>query len=164
MSWKKQVSLLAGLGILISCKGRSSGPAAAAAGSAEPPAVVDPSNLSMVEVIDSGEPGIQIIATRYETLILNKPELKRDVLVDGKEVLRIGILRKGAKALAKSTGLKGGHCTDGWFQLIPSGGYVCGRHATVDPENKDLKDVPHPPFLDKPLPYEYGLNLTHGTP
>jgi hypothetical protein len=118
----------------------------------------------MVEVVDSGEPGVTIAATRYETLILNKPELKRDVLVDGKEVVRLGILRKGTKVLAKSTGIKGGHCTDGWFQLIPSGGYVCARHATTDPDSKELKDAPHPPFIDKPLPYDYGLNLTHGTP
>src|SRR5262245_64204788 len=101
----------------------------------------------MVEAVDSGEPGLQIIATRYETLILNRPELKRDVLVDGKEVVRLGILRKGQKALARSTGQKGGHCTDGWFQLIPSGGWVCSRHATIDPESKELKDFPHPPSV-----------------
>ena len=41
---------------------------------------------------------------------------------------------------------------------------MCARHVTTDAESKELKDAPHTPFTDKPLPYDYGLNLTHGTP
>jgi len=161
---KREVGLLLGLAFAVSCKSRSSpsSPTAALDGDAAP-STVEAQPQAQIDV-DAGETGVTITATRYETLILNRPELKRDVLVDGKEVVRLGILRKGAKVLAKSTTEKAGHCTDGWFQLIPSGGWVCGRHVTTDPESKELKDVPHTPFTDKPLPYDYGLNLTHGTP
>jgi hypothetical protein len=31
-------------------------------------------------------------------------------------------------------------------------------------DSKELRDAPHPPFVDRPLPYDYGLNLTNGTP
>ena len=101
------MSLLAGLGIIAGCKGRGAG-SAVEADSGAPPPVVDPSTLAMVEVVDSGEPGITIAATRYETLILNKPELKRDVLVDGKEVVRLGILRKGTRCWPSRRASKGG--------------------------------------------------------
>jgi hypothetical protein len=164
VQWKKPLGLLLGLVSIVGCKSRSASQAAATDGDAAPAAPLDPATMALVETVDSGEPGVTIIATRYETLILNRPELKRDVLVDGKEVIRLGILRKGQKALAKSTAMKAGHCTDGWFQLVPSGGWVCSRHVTTDPESKELKDAPRPPSIDKPLPYEYGLNLTHGTP
>ena len=166
MLWKREVGLLCGVALALGCKSRSLSPAETAAldgAAAQAQSAVDPPIAAQIDV-DAGETGVMIAATRYETLILNRPELKRDVLVDGKEVVRLGILRKGQKVLAKSTNAKGGHCTDGWFQLIPSGGWVCARHVTADPESKELKDAPHAPFTDKPLPYDYGLNLTHGTP
>jgi hypothetical protein len=162
--WKTQLGLLLGLVAGMGCRSRTpSSEQAAPVDSAAPARAVEPQAPAQIDV-DAGETGVMITATRYETLILNRPELKRDVLVDGKEVVRLGILRKGAKVFAKSTDVKGGHCTDGWFQLVPSGGWVCARHVTTDAESKELKDAPHTPFTDKPLPYDYGLNLTHGTP
>ena len=45
-----------------------------------------------------------------------------------------------------------------------TGGFVCGKSLTRDLNAKELADAPHPPLTDGPLPYQYGLNLTTGTP
>jgi hypothetical protein len=45
-----------------------------------------------------------------------------------------------------------------------AGGYVCGKFVTTDLNHKELAKAPHAPFTDGPLPYDYGLNLTNGTP
>ena len=36
--------------------------------------------------------------------------------------------------------------------------------ATLDASHKELRHAPHVPYMDRPLPYEYGLNITPGTP
>jgi hypothetical protein len=78
-------------------------------------------------------------------------------------VIRLGSLRKGATVNVKPNLLKRSNCVEGWFQLV-AGGWVCGKYATADLSHKELASAPHPPFADEPLPYEYGLNLTNGTP
>jgi lipoprotein-anchoring transpeptidase ErfK/SrfK len=45
-----------------------------------------------------------------------------------------------------------------------SGGFICGKYVTTDEHAKELRFAPHAPFVDRPLPYDYVLNLTPGTP
>jgi L,D-transpeptidase catalytic domain len=78
-------------------------------------------------------------------------------------VIRIGSIRKGQSAAVKASILKKANCPEGWFELV-SGGYVCGKFATLDMTHKELASAPHAPLTDGPLPYEYGLNITNGTP
>jgi hypothetical protein len=59
--------------------------------------------------------------------------------------------------------IKKSNCGEGWFELV-EGGFICGKFATLDMSNKELKNAPHAPLTDSPLPYAYGLNLTNGTP
>jgi len=78
-------------------------------------------------------------------------------------VVRLGYLRRGSRAPVKPGTIAKANCAEGWFELA-SGGYVCGKYATLDPQHKELRSAPHAPYLDRNLPYEYGLNLTPGTP
>lgn len=80
-----------------------------------------------------------------------------------KGVIRLGYLRKGERVVVKPGVITKSNCADGWYELV-SGGFVCGKFATLDPEHKELKYAPHTPYLDRNLPYEYGMNLTPGTP
>lgn len=78
-------------------------------------------------------------------------------------VVRLGYLRKGERVIAKRGVISKANCAEGWYELA-SGGFVCGKFATVDEHHKELKFAPHTPYMDRNLPYEYGLNLTPGTP
>jgi hypothetical protein len=77
--------------------------------------------------------------------------------------MQLGSLRKGQQVPVKASLAKAGGCAEGWFELA-NGGFVCGRFATVDLNSKELQSAPHTPYADRPLPYDYGLNLTNGTP
>ena len=81
-------------------------------------------------------------------------------------VVRLGYLRKGERAIAKKALWPRPNCTDGggWFELVMPRGFVCGKFVTTDPKHKELRWAPHAPYMDRNLPYEYGLNLTPGTP
>ncbi len=78
-------------------------------------------------------------------------------------VVQLGHLRRGAIIPVKPNLIKKGNCPEGWYAL-ESGGFVCGKYLTNDPNARDLRGPPHPPFADRPLPYDYGLNLTNGAP
>ncbi len=80
-------------------------------------------------------------------------------------VIRLGYLRKGQLVAVKSAEpTKKANCPEGgWWELV-EGGFVCAKFATADLNNKELAKSPHPPFTDRPLPYDYGMNLTNGTP
>jgi lipoprotein-anchoring transpeptidase ErfK/SrfK len=80
-------------------------------------------------------------------------------------VVRLGYLRKGEHVPVKPGMIAKSNCAEGWFELAPpSTGFVCGKFATTDEHHKELKLAPHVPYMDRDLPYEYGLNLTPGTP
>ena len=83
-------------------------------------------------------------------------------------VQRLGYLRKGQVVPIKGNVIKKNNCTEGWFELaeVPGGarGFVCGKYATTDLAHKELQTAPHAPYTDRPLPYDYGLNLTNGAP
>lgn len=79
-------------------------------------------------------------------------------------VIRLGYLRRGQLVAVKSAEpTKKANCPEGWWELV-EGGFVCGKYATADLSHKELAKAPHAPYMDRPLPYEYGMNLTNGTP
>lgn len=117
---------------------------------------------------DGGAPrGVEIIATQIQAPVFNITEFPaRDpskATEERKDAARVGYLRRGAHAFAKPETIKKANCPEDWYELL-TGGFVCGKYVTTDPRHKELKTAPHPPYLDRPLPYEYGLNLTPGTP
>ncbi|WP_437910048.1 L,D-transpeptidase [Sorangium sp. So ce327] len=76
---------------------------------------------------------------------------------------RLGYIRLGGKVPVDPKPLKGGSCAKGWYRLL-DGGYVCGRSATTDLSNPQVRLGITPPNLDEVLPYKYAFNTTHGTP
>lgn len=119
------------------------------------------------EVFVDADTGPRIYALKTVTPVFNKTEFPpRDPDAGAPEqqgVVRIGYLRKGASAAYKGEPTKKGNCAEGWYELV-AGGFVCGKFATTDPKHPDLADAPHPPYMDKPLPYEYGMNMGTGVP
>lgn len=76
--------------------------------------------------------------------------------------LRLGYLRYGEKTPVIPDVHKNSNCPQGWYELV-SGGFVCGRLATLDLDHPQFKSA-KAPDLDGPLPYTYGINLWNGTP
>jgi hypothetical protein len=77
--------------------------------------------------------------------------------------IRIGYFRQGAKLAVFPEAHKKPNCVDGWYELV-QGGFVCAKFATLDPNHPKIRNAPHTPDLSGPLPYQYGINLTNGTP
>lgn len=75
---------------------------------------------------------------------------------------RLGYLRNGAVVSAYDPPIKNEDCKDGWYELV-SGGYVCGKAATIDLTNPRVKLAPKQPDLDAGMPYRYGINVSDGT-
>src|SRR4029077_20407888 len=79
---------------------------------------------------------------------------------------------RGDRAGLKPQMVKNSGCLEGWYELLPlpgarpgaTGGFVCGKYATLDPGDKELASAPHTPNMAGPLPYDYGLNLVNGAP
>jgi lipoprotein-anchoring transpeptidase ErfK/SrfK len=76
---------------------------------------------------------------------------------------RIGYIRLGSKAPVDPTPIKASNCEPGWYRLV-GGGFVCGKHATLDLNNPQVRLGTTPPNLDDVLPYRYAWNTTMGTP
>lgn len=124
----------------------------------------------IVEAIDAGSSdpkGPRIAALELVTPVFNMTEWPaKDPSKTSDErqgAQRLGYLRRGQVLAVKSNVIKKGNCPEGWYELV-TGGFVCGKYATTDLTFKDLETAPHPPFSDRPLPYDYGLNLTNGAP
>jgi lipoprotein-anchoring transpeptidase ErfK/SrfK len=75
---------------------------------------------------------------------------------------RLGYLRYGERAAVIPEPHAKANCPEGWYELL-SGGFVCGRYATLDLDHPKFK-LAKAPDLDGPLPYTYGVNLWNGTP
>ncbi len=123
-----------------------------------------------VEAVDAGGPAGQkpsIVALDFITPIFSAMEWPPKDPEKAKEeragVIRLGYLRRGTQVEVKPNIVKKANCPEGWYEL-PSGGYVCGKYVTSDPNSKELATAPHAPIAEGGLPYEYGLNLTNGTP
>ncbi|HEX7602655.1 MAG TPA: L,D-transpeptidase, partial [Polyangiaceae bacterium] len=76
---------------------------------------------------------------------------------------RLGYIRHGGKAPVDPRPTKNEGCSQGWYHLL-DGGYVCGKYATTDMSNPQVKLGITPPTLDDVLPYRYAINTAHGTP
>jgi hypothetical protein len=145
---------------------RSHAAASALEGGDEAAVASPPEQETVLVAEDAGPPKI-IAALRYDTPIFSRrefpPHQPPAVFDEKTQVVRIGSLRKGQRVAAKGSLIGTKSCNEGWFELV-QGGYVCSRFATTDFDVKELKTFPHEPYGDRPLPYDYGLNLTNGTP
>lgn len=83
--------------------------------------------------------------------------------MDWSKEKRIGYLRHGGKAPVEPTALRAGNCEAGWYKLV-GGGYVCGKHATLDLNQPQVRLGTTAPNLEEVLPYRYAFNTTMGTP
>jgi hypothetical protein len=79
------------------------------------------------------------------------------------KVVRIGYLRRGGKVPVLPEAHKKSNCEEGWYELV-SGGFVCGKYASIDLNHPKYKSGPHAPDMNGPLPYQYGYNISNGTP
>lgn len=136
--------------------------------SADAGAEVEDAGPVTVEAIDAGGATTpQVAALDQTTPVFNVMEWPAKdpskTSEDRAGAQRLGYIRRGAVVAVKPNVTKKGNCTEGWYELV-SGGFVCGKFVTTDLKAKELETAPHPPFVDGPLPYEYGLNLTNGAP
>jgi hypothetical protein len=80
-----------------------------------------------------------------------------------KGAVRIGYIRQGGTVPVVPEAHPKANCPDGWYELV-QGGFVCGRYATLDLNHPRVRNAAHAPYMDQPLPYDYGYNMTNGTP
>lgn len=110
--------------------------------------------------VDAGYTGPRLGALYLHTPIFSEMEFPKE---KGTTVQRLGYLRQGALVPVVAEPHKKANCKEGWYELV-AGGFVCGRYATLDLNHPKLKLAPHAPNLEGPLPYEYGYNVSNGTP
>ena len=133
-------------------------------------APLDAAPLKPLTSADAGTSGPMLAALMVHTPIMSAPEWPFERDLDTRKKMptgsvQVGYIRQGSLVPVKSLNpLPGrGKCSEGWFELA-QGGYVCGKYSSTDIEHPKVRLAPHAPFLDKPLPYEYGYNLVNGTP
>jgi len=118
-------------------------------------------------VVEAESRGPRVAALELTTPIFNVPEWPpkdpSKATEDRAGAVRLGYLRFGQTVDVKPDVLKKSNCAEGWYELV-SGGYVCGKFVTANLSAKELGRAPHVPYTDRPLPYDYGLNITNGTP
>ena len=142
---------------------------AAAEGSSTDGAVSTAADSGVAPAAAEKAEGVEIIAFVPQAPIFSAPEWPaKDPTKTAEErlgVIRLGYLRRGEKATAKPATIAKANCLEAWYELAGSAhGFICGKFVTTDPNHKELKWAPHAPYMDRNLPYEYGLNLTPGTP
>ncbi|AKV02928.1 hypothetical protein AKJ09_09591 [Labilithrix luteola] len=77
--------------------------------------------------------------------------------------VRLGYIRQGSRVPVIPEPHVKSNCKEGWYELV-QGGFVCGKYASLDLNHPRLKLAPHAPTPTSSLPYEYGYNVTNGTP
>jgi hypothetical protein len=100
-------------------------------------------------------------ATNLQAPILSEMEWPSKDKKSGS--VRLGYLRQGGKAAVIAEAHAKANCNEGWYELV-AGGFVCGKYATIDLNHPRFRTSPHAPYMDRPLPYDYGYNVAHGTP
>ncbi len=95
------------------------------------------------------------VVTRSSTGVYKEPTIRREV--------KIGYLQEGAQVGVHAEPLAKSNCSGGWYRVV-TGGFVCGSHGTVDPNDEKAKHRPKQPDLDAVLPYTYARNAHNGTP
>ena len=141
--------------------------AAVAAPTSSAPASEDEAS-SLKPKLDVPADAVEIYAFQQQAPIYSAAEYPpHEAKEDAKHmplgVFRLGYLRRGEHVFAKKGTVGGGSCAEGWYQLL-QGGFVCGKFVTTNIHHRDLKFAPHGPELEKPLPYDYGLVISAGTP
>ena len=109
-------------------------------------------------------------ATGFQALIMSEMEWpagdhskkKKRNTTESSKAIRLGYMRRGAKAPAIPELHKKKNCPEGWVELA-AGGFLCSRYATLDLSHPKFK-VWHPPDAEGALPYIYGINGANGTP
>jgi hypothetical protein len=76
---------------------------------------------------------------------------------------RLGYLRHGSHASVFSEPVVNDDCVEGWYELL-SGGFVCGKYASLDPRAPAVRFAANPPNLASAMPYRYGFALGNDTP
>jgi len=76
---------------------------------------------------------------------------------------RLGYIRRGGKVPVDPRPIKAGNCPKGWYRLL-DGGYVCGKYATTELQDPQVRLGVTAPSLEELLPYKYAYNTAHGTP
>jgi hypothetical protein len=152
-------------------------------GSTDAASLLDPDGGGEIVAIASSDGGAgtdaggpMLHALSLITAVMNVPEwAPRDPSMASdarKGAVRLGYLRKGDAVAVKPQLVKKSSCLEGWYELLPppssplgsTGGFVCGKDVTLDPDDKQLATAPHAPNMAGPLPYDYGLNLVDGSP
>jgi L,D-transpeptidase catalytic domain len=82
---------------------------------------------------------------------------------DPPKVYRLGYLRHGSHAPVFPEPIVNDDCPDGWYELL-SGGFVCGKFASLDPRAPAVRFAANPPNLANAMPYRYGYSLGNDTP
>jgi len=75
---------------------------------------------------------------------------------------RLGYVRMAGKVAIDPTPIASENCTAGWYRVL-TGGYVCGRHVTLNLKHPSVR-LGVLPDIDDYLPYKYGWNRGSGTP
>lgn len=168
---------------------KPAGPAKTAAASSGAPATPPPADdrvddslaaaATGTEGPENDEPapysGPLLGALFFQTPIYSEPEWPaKDGSKSGNKSKQIGYIRQGGKVPVKPDPKQKSNCEGGWYELVAdpaqpgganaSGGWVCGKYATLDMNHPKLRHAAHAPFEDRALPYEYGYNTSNGTP
>ena len=78
-------------------------------------------------------------------------------------VIQYGNVRRGTKLAVKPDVIRKSNCAEGWYELADGSGFICGKFLTNDENHRELRTSPRR-YNDRPLPYDYGFNLTNGAP
>ena len=139
----------------------SSLPAPTARAKAAPSASATPVATASASASASAAPdapytGPLLGALMHSTPIFAKPEFSKK---------QLGYIRLGGKVPVEPGVIRdsGAKCSAGWYKLV-DGGYVCGRHATLDLKSPQIRLGITAPSLGDLLPYKYAHNSAHGTP
>lgn len=97
--------------------------------------------------------------TTIQTSVMSEPAWNED----GGTSTKLGYLRTASPVPVIAGAISNEGCTEGWYELV-EGGWVCGKHLTLDPDDAKLKWVPGPADVKASLPYKYGVVLYDGTP
>ncbi len=104
-------------------------------------------------------------ALYLQTPIMSEMEWPKEDKKTGDKTgaVRLGYMRQGQRVPVIAEAHPKANCRDGWYELV-QGGFVCGKYASLDLNHPRIKHAPHAPDMVSALPYQYGYNLTNGTP
>jgi hypothetical protein len=125
--------------------------------------------IKALEDLDAGSyTGPYVFALFMHTPVMSDMEWPARTEEDRKKqeekgIVRLGYLRQGSKVPVNAEPHVKPNCPEGWYELL-SGGFICGKHGSLDSNHPKVKTAAHAPWLDKALPYDYAFNIGNGTP